>query len=310
MLSRKTVILAKIESSYGTDSVPTASANCILIKDPQIKPKGETIVRDFLRASLSPMPVAIGLKEVEVSFKTELRGTGTRGQLPTFGWEGVLFRSCGMSETVAASTSITYAPVSTNFESCTIYCYKDGLRHIVTGCRGTYKIKAEVGKPIEVEWKFNGLYQVPTDNAPSATTVSSVQPAVCLSAGFSVGGYAAVLESVEIDIANTIAARKSINHSAGIVEQVITGRDTKGSFNPLAVLEATHPFWANWNASTQLALNLGPIGATSGNIVTITAPKAQYMELNYGDRNGELTYDVPMRLAQNTGDDELSIVIT
>lgn len=310
MLVRKTTILAKIESSYGVDPTPTASANCLLIKDPQIKPKGESLVRDVLRASLSPLGATIGMKEVEVTFKTELKGTGTRGQLPAFGWEGVLFRACGMSETVSAGTSITYQPVSTGFESCTLYIYKDGIRHIVTGCRGSFKITGEVGKPLEVEWSLKGIYNTPTDASPAAVTVSPVLPQPLLNAGFTIGAYAAVASKIEIDLAATIGARKSINHPAGIVEQMYTGRDTKGSFDPIAVLEATHPFWQRWTDGTLAAMNLGPIGATSGNIVTITAPKVQYMEINYGDREGEMSYDVPLRFCQDAGDDELVITIT
>ena len=52
------------------------------------------------------------------------------------------------------------------------------------------------------------------------------------------------------------------------------------------------------------------VGATAGNIVTITLPKTQYTDAPYGDRNGILTFDVGLQFNQNSGDDEISIVMT
>ncbi|MEM5790031.1 MAG: hypothetical protein AAGU11_22160, partial [Syntrophobacteraceae bacterium] len=129
MLRRKTVILAKAETTYGTDPVPTVAANTLEVYDAELKPNGETLSRNTMQASISKPAFVRGIKFYDLSFKTELKGTGTRGVLPAFGWLGTLFRGCGMSETIAAGTSIIYAPVSTTFESITIYVYMDGIFH-------------------------------------------------------------------------------------------------------------------------------------------------------------------------------------
>jgi hypothetical protein len=310
MLTRKSVVLAKIETAYGTDPVPTPVANAILIKDLDIKPTGETMKREFLRSSLSQLQFVRGMKWVTVQFKTELKGTGTRGQVPSWGWEGVLFRACGMSETVTASTSIVYAPVSTGFESATLYVYKDGIFHKVTGCRGTFSIDLSVGKYGEVTWDFTGIYVSPVDATPTAQTFSSVTPPTVLSAALSIGGYSPIAERLQVSLNNQIAARKSMNSATGILEQVITGREPSGSFDPEAVLEATNAFWSQWENATARALTCGPIGSSSGNMITIEAPKIQYQDITYADRNGVLTYECPFSLAMNTGDDELTITFT
>ena len=62
----------------------------------------------------------------------ELAGSGTAGTAPRY---GALLQACGLSETIVASTSVTYAPVSSAFSSATIYFNNDGIRHILTGCR-------------------------------------------------------------------------------------------------------------------------------------------------------------------------------
>lgn len=313
MLTRKTVILAKVEPTYGVDPVPTASANAILVKNVNLKVNGEKLTRDFVRASLSPLPFARGIKDAEVSFETELKGTGTRGVLPAYGWEGALALACGMSETVSAATSIVWQPTSNNEvanTSCTLYVYRDGIFHKLTGCRGSMKLVIESGKYASVQWNFKGLYVAPVDATPSAQTFSSVVPPSFLNASLTIGAYSPVAEKIEIDLKNTIATRKNINSATGVMAQVITGREPAGSFDPATVTEATHTFWANWSAATSLALNIGPVGATSGNIIQIAAPKLQYEDIGYADKNGDLTYQIPFTLAMNAGDDELVITFT
>lgn len=310
MLTRSTVILAKVETTYGTDAVPTAAANALLVKDVNLKVNGETIKRDFVRSSFSPLQFVRGMKDAEVSFKTELKGTGTRGVKPAYGWEGDLLQGCGMGETVVASTSITYAPISTGFKSVTLYVYKDGIFHKITGARGSFKLNLEAGKYGVVEWNFKGLYNTPVDATPTAQTFSGVVPPSFLSAAATVGGYSPIFEKIDIDMANSFSTRKNANSASGITEQVITGREPKGSFDPMTVTEATHAFWGNWSSGAAIALNVGPLGGTSGNTIQITAPKMQYQDITYGDKSGDLSYNIPFALNMNTGDDELSIVFT
>jgi hypothetical protein len=310
LLTRKTAILAKLEVTYGTDPVPTAAANALLVRNVSLKPTGETIKRDFVRDSLSPLTFLRGIKEVELSFETELKGSGVRGSLPAWGWEGVLLQACGMTETVTAATSIAYNPTSDTPESCTIYVYRDGLFHKVTGCRGNFKLTCEVGKFPMIAWTFKGIFNSVVDAAVAAQTFSTVTPVTCLNTVLSVDGYGPCVEKIEIDLNNSLTARKCMSAASGITEWMITGREPQGSFDPEAVLEADEDFWNKWETADDFALTLGPIGTVSGNIVTITAPKMQYKDLTYGDRNGILTYDTPFGLAGNAGDDELIITIT
>lgn len=308
MLTKRTVVLAKIEAAYGTDPVPTSSANAIAVQNLDIRPTGDIIERNNLKSSLSPLRFLQGTKRVEVSFKTEAKGTGTRGVLPGWGWEGVLFRSCGMGETVNAGTGIVYAPVSTGFESCTLYVYRDRLFHKVTGCRGSFRITAEAGKPVLVEWKFRGFYLSPVDAAPSSPVFSGLLPPVAAGAGFTIGSFSPAAEKIEIDINNSIAERKSMTAQSGIAGFEITGRRPQGSFEPETVAEASHPFWNTWETGASLALSL-TVGSVAGNRFGIEAPALQYRQVSYTDRDGRMVYQVPFMLAMSGGDDELTITV-
>lgn len=307
MLTRKTVILAKVETSYGQDATPTPSANAILVKNVEVHPVGEAVERDFIRSVLSPLEFVRGMKEHELSFETELKGTGTAGQLPTWGWEGELLRACGMAETVNTGVDIDYDPASADHESCSIYVYKDGIFHKVLGCRGSFVISGSVGHYLTARWTFRGLYVAPADDSPAAQTFSSIKPAVLLSAGLTIASYSPVATAIEININNALGRRTDINDATGVKEILITGRTPGGSLDPETVTEATHPFWADWSAANAKALSIGPIGATAGNKITVTAPKLQLEDIRYGDREGILTYAIPFRLAGDSGDDELKI---
>lgn len=307
MLTRKTVILAKVETQYGQDATPTVSANAILVKNVEVRPIGEVVERDFIRSVLSPLEFVRGMKEHELSFETEIKGTGSAGATPSWGWEGELLRACGMDEDIEAGVDITYSPISTDFESCSIYVYKDGIFHKLLGCRGTFIIAGTVGQYLTARWTFRGLYASPTDSSPGAQTFSSIKPPLLFSAGLTIASYPPVANAIEIALNNTLGRRTSINEATGLKEIMITGRKPGGSLDPETVTEATHPFWADWEAGNAKALNIGPLGSTAGNKVTITAPKMQLEEVRYGDREGILTYEIPIRLACNTGDDELVI---
>lgn len=306
MLTRNTVVLAKIEATYGTDPIPTPAANAIAVRDLDITPAGEAVERNILRGSLSPLRFLRGTRGVEVTFKTEMKGTGTKGALPAWGWEGVLFRACAMSQTINAGTDILYEPVSANFESCTLYVYLDRLFHKVRGCRGSFRISVEVGKPALAEWKFKGFYDSPEDASPGAQTFSSLLPPVALGAGFTIGGFGPVAEKLEVEINNSVAERKSMAAAGGIIGFEITGRKPQGSFDPEAEAVASHPFWSNWEAAQALALNLA-VGSADGNRFSIEAPALQYREMGSGDRDGRAVYKAAFSLAMSSGDDELKV---
>ena len=144
VLTRRRLILAKAESVYGTDSVPTGASNAILVRNLEIQPLlSENVSRDLVRPYMGQADQLLAQTRVEVSFEVELAGSGTAGTAPAY---GPILKACGLSETIVASTSVTYAPVSTSFSSVSIYYHEDGIRHRLTGCRGTFEISAEVGQ--------------------------------------------------------------------------------------------------------------------------------------------------------------------
>lgn len=95
-------LLAKIEATYGIDSIPTGAANAILLAgNPTLTPMELTSVeRDILRpffGNAETLPSSIYGK---IDFDVEAAGSGAAGTAPAW---GVLLRGCGFSETTLAA---------------------------------------------------------------------------------------------------------------------------------------------------------------------------------------------------------------
>lgn len=307
MLTRKAVVLAKAEVTYNTDPTPDGTNDAMLVTAPDLRVEGEMLTRDYVKASLSPLGHVIGKKKCTLSFETELKGSGAAGTAPE---TGVLFRACGMDETIVAVTSVTYDPLSDAQESCTFYVFLDGLRHVITGCRGSYSIDMMAGQFGKVTWNFEGRYVTPTDVALPSITVDTTLPQIIQSSSFTVNSYAAVINALTFDIANTIGAPGDVNSADGYGELRITARDSQGSIDPESTLIATHDFWTDWEDATPRAISI-TIGATAGNICDIDIGQAVYREIGYGDREGVRTYEIPFTAAESaSANDEISIAFT
>ena len=142
--SKRGALLCKTEVTYATDSVPVAATNAVAVMNPQFTTDVTLVERDqILRDSISRLSVVIGRKLARLTYGVEMKGSGTAGTPPNY---GPILKSCGLSETTVAVTSVTYTPVNTGFESCTIYWYDGSKLHKLTGVYSTMRIVEEVGQ--------------------------------------------------------------------------------------------------------------------------------------------------------------------
>lgn len=306
MLRKREIILVKEESTYGVDSTPTENLNAVLAFTPQVTPVGEIFEREPIRGTLSRFASLVGARSRQITFQTELRGSGSLGVAPR---TGDLFEACGMLETIVATTSVKYTPASSSLKSVTIYAYIDGLLYKLLGCVGSWEIVCEMGKPAMISWTFQGLYNAPADAAlPTAPVFDSPTPPQCLSSNFIFNAVTTfVVQQLSLVLGNSTGQRDDINAVDGIKGFVVTGRKGSGSFNPEAVLTATYDFEGDWKSAAQRALEI-TLG-TAGNRVKLSAPKVQIDVPAHADRNEIFTFDIPFFLAMDQGDDEVAIFI-
>ena len=292
LLLRKRLILIETESTYGTDPTPTG-ADAVLVSDLSITPQSSDVVsRDLIRPYLGASAQLLANTRVECTFSVELAGSGTAGTAPQY---GKALKACGLAETIAAGTSVTYDPVSSGFESVTIHYNIDGVRHKMTGCRGTVAITAAVGEIPTLDFSFTGIYNAPDDTAlPSPTYANQANPLLFKNGNttsFQLLSFAGNLQDFSFELGNEIVYRELIGATK---EVLITNREATGSVSIEAVLMASKDYFAS---AVNDAAALGNLqfthGSTAGNIVQFTSSKVDLGDVSYGDSDGIAMLEIP-----------------
>ena len=307
LLTRKRVILIEAESSYGTDPNPGAT-DVVLVRDLSITPQSSDVVsRDVVRPFLGAFQQLLANTSVEVTFSVELAGSGAAGTAPRY---GAALKACGLSETVSSGTSVTYAPVSSSFSSVTIHYNTDGVRHKITGARGTFTINASVGEIPTIEFSFQGIYNAPDDSAlPSVTYGDQATPLIFKNgntSGFQLLSHAGSLMSVSMDCGNELAYRELVG---GTKEVLLVNRSSSGSVSLEAVALSSKDFFAAALAETTGNLQFLH-GTAAGNKVQFTSSKVDIGDVNYGEQDGIQMLEIPYTLVPSTAGDEFSLIYT
>lgn len=309
LLSRKRVIAIKDETTYGTDSVPVA-ANCILVRDLSITPLStNTVSRQLIRPFLGISENLIADSSVQVTFVVELAGSGTRGTAPRY---GPALKACGLSETIVATTSVTYAPISAAFSGVTIYYNVDGILHRVTGCRGTFTINCTLKEIPTISFTFTGIYNAPTDTAALTPSYGAQATPLLFKAGnttgFSLFSYSGCLNSFSFDLGNTLVFRELIGCSR---EVIITDRAPSGNVEIELVTLATKNYFTDALADGTTGNLAFAQGTAAGNIVTFTAPTIDINTVGYQDQDGIHHLSVPyVAVPTGAGNNEFSLAYT
>ena len=297
------LLLAKLETTYGQDAAPTPSENAILAANVDIAFSGDLIERGYMNPSLSPLPGARGKRHVEVSFETELYGSGVAGTAPRI---GALFQAAQMTETVVASTSVTYAPSSDvgSAKSVTLYIYKDGRLYKVVGARGTWSLKLEAGQIGKISWQFTGKLAGAEDAAVPTATYEDIIGPVFVNATVNIDGTSFALVGLSLDMGNSLTVRDDAGASDGIADVVIPKREPSCEIEMWAVLGSEKDFLSLWQNASEI--DISAVWGSAGNKVTVAA-HGQIKEYKYGNKDDILTYSFPVKLVGQSGDDELSI---
>lgn len=307
MVLNRTQIAAKLESVEGAAETLSNTDAFLAFHGGDPDPKIDMHERNPFRGTLSPMPALPGRRSGKFPVQVELAGSGAAGTAPAW---GKLMKACGFGETVVSGTSVTYAPASASIPSITLAAYMDGVIHKVWGARGNLKLSLQVGKPGLLNFDFQSADFSHSDGAMlSGVTYSSVVPPVFQGATFTIDGTAFFIEKLDIDLGNKLVLRTDPNSSSGHKSCLITGREGKITVDPEMVLASSKDIWTMWRNGSQVAVNC-VIGSAAGNIITINIPKFQIQDVKIGHRSNLRTTQLTALMALNSGDDELSIVLT
>jgi len=307
LLTRKAIILAKIESSYGVDPTPTGAANAILASNINLTPlAAEFLPRDNYFPYLGNADSVLASYSAQVSFEVEIAGSGAAGTAPAW---GPLLRACGFAETVNASTSVVYNPISATFPSVYIYLNQDGVLHKMRGCRGDVNLVFNAKQIPKLQFTFTGMYVAVADAAaPTPTYTGFIKPLACNKTNtptFSLHAATSCLEALTLNMRNNVVHRDLI----GCESVQLTDRRPGGSISFEATLVATKDWWAAITAGTLDDLQLIH-GTTAGNIVQVDAPNVQILDPTYADSDGNVMLNGNLVLTPgSSGNDEILITV-
>jgi hypothetical protein len=223
--------------------------------------------------------------------------------------------------TSADQVDVTYDetsdPASANFftpgKSCAIEAYIGagktdyGHLHTLAGCVATAKLSGEAAKIVMLDWTIRGLYSAPIDALMPTETPNELTAPILVSSGLTIQGLEAIASKIELDFGRQIAERVDTRSATGLLGLEITGKDPIGSIDPEMPLLSEHDFFAKLLSNEEGLLQFGLDGGV-GNKVTAKAPKAQYTDVTYGDRNGRVTGEIPLQLNEDDGDDSVQLI--
>lgn len=380
---RKRGILAKIESSYGVDPVPTGGANAILIRNLTVTPQDADLAdRNLVRPYFGRSPQLPAAIRAMAEFEVEIAGAGTAGVAPGY---GPLLRACGFMETVnaaaitgsatgggtntvtlaagassvddaylgmpisitsgtgagssgiitdyngttkvatvlanwatapAASSGysiapcVTYRPISSAFESVTIYFNVDGVQHKLTGSRGSVAIELNVKDIPVYKFKFTGIYNTVTDAAQWTPTFTSFQQPLTVTnvntTPFTLFNYAAVMSQLSIDMTNSVVHRTLVGGAESVL---ITDRQAQGNITIEATTVAAQDWWTAAKNATLGGLDVTH-GLVSGNKVRIMSSLVQLTKPTYQEMDNIAMLQIGANFVPTSaGNDEVCVTV-
>jgi len=315
---RNSVILAKSESTYGTDPTPTEAANAILVSNLSINPlNANNVPRNLVRNFLGGSEELVGTAYKEISFDVELAGSGTAGTAPAF---GPLLLACGFVETATAGVRTEYNLTTPVSGSLSIYYFSDGVKHVARGCRGNVVFKLPIGGRPEMSFKFIGLDGGETAATPAALTLTGFKTPLAVTEANTgdltfgatytaatptlTGGTGYPSQGLELDLGNAVA----YNPLLGGETVDVGNRAAKGK----VVLDLTAAqevsFMTTVKANTLQSLGLMH-GVTSGAKVMLFLPAVQAINPSKVDVNGKLMVGYDLRALPVSGNDEVKLVV-
>jgi len=306
-LDRRSAMLAKVETTYGTDPTPAGATDAMYIYNLKLTPMANVRHdRKPVRPFFGDDVPAIGGTPVKVDFDLPIAGGGAAGTAP--GYDPIL-RACGRSKTVNAGVSVVYAPISSGFESATLYVNKDAVNHIITGFRGNAKVEFSHGQMPMYKVSGQGIYNTPTDTALPALTFGATWPKPLVqnkvsTPTFTLLGFTAVLQKLDYDPAYTVDWKDWVNN-AELVR--ITDRSkVAGSVSIQADTMAAKDWYTAAKNATTGAIQLIH-GTVAGNKWQLDGATAIVTDPQYENQNGILMLKMGLELyPTSAGNNEFS----
>jgi len=224
-----------------------------------------------------------GAAVMSLAVSVPVRAAPSAGAVPANVAE-LLAGLCGLSETITASTSVVYAPVTpTDLDaapSCSLALYEAGKSIPFTGARGSFRLSAKTNERAIMAFEVKAPYTLPTANQTVPSVSASSGDALVLSGAVAVteGGTSVDISSIEFDFGGEIVE----HHGSNSTKIFIRDNAPKITINPVALTSAVE--WDALMAATSVAI---VANFSSGGMI-LNIPTAQLVDMSSEDRSGRI----------------------
>ncbi len=310
-LSELTVFGGKIEATRGTKETLTVTEAAFNVYDLKIEPDVQFNERDA-QGGFGNQKAVPGGRKGKATFKVDLAYDGIA--IPT--WADLLFPGCGLTKTARVFAPKSQSPdaAGATVKTLTIGKWTDRKYSCIYGAMGNVKAMYSNGKIPILEFEFEGIYGGETDSAMVAPTYPTEAKLVMMGAPVTYDAVALCLESLSLDVGNSMYLKECPNSDFAYEYAVIKQRKSKVTANPESKLVASQDRMGLYLAGTEKVLRVvcpaaGYVLATGAKSVEFLASQAQLIKNGPGDRNGVVIDDMEFQLNQaaSTLDSEFTI---
>ena len=329
--NKRRILYAMLETTPGTyvgDTALFIAANAQLLQATDIKfsPTVQSVERAPDGISLQPIAAVKGAGAGKVTFGSRVYSSGAAGTAPSY---SALLKGAYFSETVVASTSVTYvkSPNSQSFLSMGVgILQEDGTVEIqwaMSGVRGNVVFKADkIGSPMLADWTFDGKLAV-TGTTVSPSPVKSPMTSLTFADevanivkywqfSSATGIFAQQVSKIDLDAGNAVELTTDTVDPSGYGYAVLTKDAPTLKVDPDKTPKTIYDHVSTMLAGTTFSSAV-TLGATAGKRLTITLPNCQLSGLGDAARGVTSTWDGSIdlfRTATGTASDAVTLAFT
>lgn len=312
-LTNKTTIICKKEATpydISGETLADADFNIRIKNDVSYSVEIDEYRRKILDGTLDHRLSIPGKQRGTVSFTVDMAPNEDIDAPPP--WSKLL-EACGFIEEIHALTGVSWRPDTSQTHTPITLEVQEQLEGaaanmLVTRFQGmmgnvTFLI-GTVGEPVQMNFELSGAFISMTDLAFGSrldpTGLSTIKPGAVLSSVITVNSVAQDLDTFEFNMGNSIQEWVDPARSTGIKGFYKDAYEPTLTVDPTLKQLSVEPIYTEWKNCTELAVSVVITNGSDPDI-TLSAPKAQRIALEIGDRNGARTAGTTFLLTQGEG---------
>ena len=254
--------------------------------------------RKYLEGTLDHDLSVIGRQRGTFTFTVDMAPSATGSEDVPPPWSKLL-QGCGFEEEIHATFGVSWRPHSDfTHIPLTVHVVEQlegaSADMLVTRYQGvmgnvTFVI-GTVGEPVQMNFDFSGVLISMEDLAFASrlvpTALSTVKPGAILGSTVTVGGVAQDIDTFEFNMNNSIQEHIDPSRGTGIRGFYKDAYEPQLTLDPTLKQISAEPVYTEWLACTPGVISVITAPAQTGPIITLSAPAAQRIALDIGDRNG------------------------